>query len=96
MSQCSGTIVGNYGAVYSCRNSGTLEHEGKMYCTQHHPPTREAAEKARNAKWDEKWAKQRAQADASRRELRLGELALEWMRRERPEVVKEWEDEAKM
>ena len=38
-----------------CRLTGKLEHDGKMWCAIHHPPTVAAKKAARDAAWQEKW-----------------------------------------
>lgn len=35
---------------YQCEHTGTMEHEGKMYCKLHHPPTVEARKEAARRK----------------------------------------------
>lgn len=47
----------------------------------------------RNERWEKKWAEQDKQRAAAQCEQALKDRALEWMRRENPGVVKEWEDE---
>ena len=42
-----------------CTRAGKLEHEGKLYCSAHHPPTVEAKNKVKREKWDIEFAESR-------------------------------------
>lgn len=54
MTKCSG-MVSNGWHSYQCSKSGKLEHEGKLFCGLHHPPTiwKKRAEKERQ--WNEEY-----------------------------------------
>ena len=90
--RCSGRVWRDY-SDFPCRSAGTLEHDGKWYCKKHHPPTVKEYERERNRRWEAKWADQDKVRAAAKREQALKDRALEWMRRENPRVVKEWEAE---
>ncbi len=90
--QCSGSVWRRYNC-YRCSLAGVLEHDGGWWCSEHHPPTVQARKDAREA---EKQAALAAIHSARRlveRDQSLKEMALEWMRREKSAVVKEWEEE---
>jgi hypothetical protein len=48
--KCVGRIYRDRNS-YPCDKRGTLEHDSKHWCKTHHPPTREARDAARDAKW---------------------------------------------
>lgn len=76
-----------------CQRNGSLEHDGKMWCQTHHPPTVEAKAKKLHAKW-EKEQKQRAeQRRAENIQRDLHDKALAWMRETRPDIVAAWKAE---
>jgi len=92
--RCEGTVLVRAGHPYSrCLLAGSLEHEGHWYCKRHHPPAVDEYEKKRHERWDAKWAEQDKARAVANREQALKDRALEWMRRENPLVVKEWEEE---
>ncbi len=69
--RCAGVVRASgrrwIGGRKPCSNSGTLEHEGRLWCKTHHPSTCEAKRKARDAKWERKWvAEKREYAQKSR------------------------------
>jgi hypothetical protein len=39
-----------------CGKNAKYEHEGKWFCKIHHPPTVAEKNKARNERWEKKWA----------------------------------------
>ena len=80
-------------SINRCLDDGTLEHDGHWYCKQHHPPTVAAYNKERNERWERKLAEQDNMRSAAKREKTLKYRALEWLRRENPALVKEWEDQ---
>ena len=90
--QCRGLVWREYTHT-RCRCTGTLEHEGKWYCKKHHPPTVEAEKTAKQERWRAEWAEDERKRKAAKREQALKDRALEWMRRENPGVIKEWEME---
>lgn len=49
-----------------CSRRGILEHDGKLWCKQHHPPTAEAKDAERRKRRDEKWAEQDRKLAASK------------------------------
>jgi len=92
MSNCSANVYRPHSMRSSpCNRNATMVHEGKGYCAMHFPPSMEARDKQRQAKYDAEWAAKQKQW----REARLGERALDYMRSEYPEMVQEWEQEMK-
>jgi hypothetical protein len=90
--KCAGTAY-HAGRSYNCGRTGTLEHDGKMWCKTHHPPTVEAKTKALHAKWE---AQYQARKENDRRqaiERELSKKALAWMREAYPACVAAWEAE---
>lgn len=63
--KCAGVVRASgrrwIGGRKPCSNPGTLEHEGRLWCKQHHPPAVNAKQKAKDAAWNAKW-------DAEKRE----------------------------
>lgn len=57
--RCAGVVRASgrrwIGGRKPCSNSGTLEHEGRLWCKTHHPSAVDAKRKAKYAKWDAKW-----------------------------------------
>ena len=43
---------------YPCPRNGTLEHDGKWWCKQHHPPSVSARSEERRAERSKKWSVQ--------------------------------------
>lgn len=41
--------------TYCCHSAGIIEHEGKMYCKRHHPPTKAARDAERHTVADQKY-----------------------------------------
>ena len=86
--RCPGELWGSvhYGR---CTRTGKYEHDGKLYCGQHHPPTVAARKAAREALAREEEARRRAAravADAARKAAELrsttdDDLAAECVRR---------------
>lgn len=58
---CSATVRNGY-HTYKCGRGATMEHDGKPFCKQHHPPTMEARQAERNSAY----AKQQAEIQAAR------------------------------
>ena len=55
-----------------CVRNGTLEHDGKWWCKQHHPPSVKERIAVKHAGWEAKWAardkaKLEAKAELERR-----------------------------
>lgn len=90
--RCAGRVwrSGRY-MPSQCDKKGSLEHEGRMWCKAHHPPTVALKMLAR----DQKWMAEREAKDAVRlhekRELALKSAALDWLREQQPDVVREME-----
>ena len=62
--QCCGSVRGDgWGRPHQCARSGTLEHEGKLYCKTHHPPTVKAKDEERSARWRAEWAAEKAASE---------------------------------
>lgn len=78
---------------YPCARSGSLEHDGKMWCKTHHPPTVEAKTKAQHVKWEEELKQRDEQRRAENINRDLRDKALAWMRETRPDIVAAWEVE---
>ena len=51
-----------------CRHNASLEHEGKHYCKLHHPPTAQAKQEAKRAKWSAEVEADRTKRAAERAE----------------------------
>lgn len=51
--RCAGRKFKDWRYV-QCQNPGKLEHDGKMWCGTHHPPSAKARRAARNAAYDER------------------------------------------
>lgn len=50
--KCCGMVwAGWLGGNQACGKNALHEHDGKWYCKKHHPPTINAKEDARRAKW---------------------------------------------
>jgi hypothetical protein len=49
--RCAHRKVATWGGYVPCNKWGRYEHEGKMYCAQHHPPTVAAKAATRHAEW---------------------------------------------
>lgn len=92
--KCAGRTYDNISRLFGrCQHNGSLEHDGKMWCKTHHPPTVEAKEKAKSAKWE---AEYQARKENDRRqaiERELGKMALKCMRETCPMNVAAWETE---
>lgn len=78
-------IPGVWRGTRSCSREGSLEYEGKMWCNQHHPPTKAARRDRAYAEW-----RKRQKQTQDTEEMR--HKALAWMRKHQPDVVKEWEE----
>jgi hypothetical protein len=65
--ECSGR-TGRGFHRYGCTKKGTLEHDGKWWCKQHHPPTVAAKAEARRTAWR---SERDAQVAAERRSKAL-------------------------
>lgn len=92
--RCAGRTYDNISRLFGgCQRNGSLEHDGKMWCKTHHPPTVEAKTKALHAKWDaeRKQRENERRAESIQRDLR--DKALEWMREAHPTTVAAWEAE---
>jgi hypothetical protein len=57
--KCAGKVYGSGFRPYGCSRTGKLEHDGKMWCSTHHPPSERARIAARQVAW-------KAQFDAER------------------------------
>lgn len=58
-----------------CKCSGLYEHEGKLWCRKHHPPTASETAKVRDGVWDAKWERERkARQKSEARAAILAEL----------------------
>lgn len=92
--KCAGrTYDGMHRGYYPCTRNGSLEHDGKLWCKTHHPPTVKAKEQARSAKWE---AEYQARKENDRRqaiERELSKKALAWVRLHYPTTVAAWEAE---
>ena len=85
--QCAGNTRPS-GAWYRpsrCPRNGTLEHDGKWWCKQHHPPSVKERDEVKHAGWDADWAasdKARMEAKAAQAELerrsRAYDAVMEW------------------
>ncbi len=92
MAQCSAAVFRPHSMRSSpCRRNATMYHDGNGYCSVHFPPSVDAREKERQAKYDAEWAVKQKRW----REERLGSRALDYMRNEHPDVVQQWEQEMK-
>lgn len=49
--RCAASVWDNW-TNYQCRRKGILEHQGRLWCKQHHPPTYDAKRRAKQAKWE--------------------------------------------
>lgn len=92
--RCAGRTYDNISRLFGgCQRNGSLEHDGKMWCKTHHPPTVKARDEALRAKWE---AEYRARKENDRRqaiERELGKMALNCMRQSCPTTVAAWEAE---
>lgn len=90
--KCAG-VAYRFGRSCACRLNGTLEHDGRMWCKWHHPPTIKEKADEQAAQWaaERKYRAERARAENINRDLR--DKALAWMRETRPDIVGAWEAE---
>lgn len=67
--KCAGRthIKGVRLSTYPCDKRGTLEHDGKLWCKTHHPPTAIAKQEARDAAWR---ARMRAESESKIQKLK--------------------------
>lgn len=73
-----------------CVITAKYEHEGKMYCKIHHPPSREE----RNVEWrafcSMRWAEKVAQQTEERKRYRINSIAhdlcVKWMMENHPDI----------
>jgi len=59
---CIGRVWDGY-RFYLCGKKAKHEHEGGWYCKTHHPPTVQAKRKARDERWEKKWAERRERSE---------------------------------
>lgn len=92
--KCAGRTYDNISRLFGrCQHNGSLEHDGKMWCKTHHPPTVKSKEEALRAKWAEE-ARIRSEARRAENINRdLRDKALAWMRETSPDIVAAWEAE---
>lgn len=65
--QCAGQVLGGR-HFHNCSRWGTLEHEGRMWCKTHHPPTEKERSEARYKKFREQLdAETKARVDKNHR-----------------------------
>ena len=60
---------------YKCSRRGSYQHEGKLYCKIHHPPTAKAKRDARTKAWNAEYDADRMVRDANA-ELKTAREAL--------------------
>jgi hypothetical protein len=51
-----------------CKNAGTLEHDGQVWCKLHHPPTEEERRAKRHKALTEAWERQKEESEARQAE----------------------------
>ena len=90
--KCAGVSY-RFGRSCACRRNGSLEHDGRMWCRSHHPPSIKQRADEQAAQWaaERKYRAERARFENINRDLR--DKALAWMRSERPHTVATWEAE---
>lgn len=92
--RCAGRTYDNISRLFGgCQRNGSLEHDGRLWCKTHHPPTVEAKTKALHAKWEEERKQRDEQRRAENINRDLRDKALAWMRETRPDIVAAWEVE---
>lgn len=82
--RCAGRVWDGW-RDYGCSNTGRLEHDDKMWCKTHHPPTVEAKMAARREACDMERQRIEAARNAAEADRRASEL------RETPDDVLEAE-----
>lgn len=71
MSVCSKIVWHRFGK-FSCSATGKYEHDGKLYCKKHHPPSVEATRKAKAEKWERECAaRHKAREDANAKQAEI-------------------------
>lgn len=78
-SKCAEKVSSTWG-FHQCRSRGSHEHEGRLYCLRHHPPTVQAKREAQRQKEDAKWNAEVAQMTETNRRLAAYEPMLEALR----------------
>lgn len=81
--KCAGEVSygGSWGRYRACKHDGTLEHDGKLWCKIHHPPTAKAK---RDAKYDAHTAKWQADRAAAKELARRADCFPELLEALRP------------
>lgn len=74
--QCHGRVSNGPRTVsfHRCYSTGTLEHDGKMWCKLHHPPTLEIKAKARHDRWADEYEARNKRLQADLLLMRKGKL----------------------
>jgi hypothetical protein len=92
MTGCSAKVFRPHSMLPSpCSRNAVMMYDGRGYCKLHFPPSVEARDKERAAKYNAEWEVKQKRW----REERLGQRALDYMRNEHPDVVQQWEQEMK-